>query len=106
MSKGWKSPASTKPQEPPSGGSSVKSAAAPAQPELPVERELLGETVIVKTPQPIGGASEHAALVTRAHDNGVVDVMLMPSSGESYRIHDVQPASSGASLHWRHRRGW
>lgn len=106
MGKGWTSPAGAKPQNPPSGGSSVKvpAAAAPAQPELPVARELLGQTVIVRTIAAIAGQLEHAAIVTRVHADGAVNVMLLPAAGEIYPIEGVMPFSSGAPLHWRHRR--
>lgn len=103
MAGGWKGPSGAKPGNPPSGGSSVKPAALQPQPVLPVGRELLGETVIVKTPQMIGGQSEHAAIVTREHEDGTVNVILMPAAGESYPVEHVAPSGSGSLLFWRHR---
>lgn len=103
MGKPWKGQSGAKAQEMSAPKAPAAPTASPAQPDLPVARELLGETVIVRMPQLIGGQNEHAAIVTCAHDDGAVNVMLIPATGEAYPIEGVLPASSGATLHWRYR---
>lgn len=94
--------ARVQPQLPAAG----KPPALPLGPEEGTEIELLGETVIVKTSQTIAGQHEHAAIVTRVHDDGAVNVMLLPAIGESYPVEHVAREAPGADarMSWRHRR--
>lgn len=63
----------------------------------------LGATVLVTTPEKIGGQNEHAAMVTQVHADDVVNVMLNPGNGFPYPIPAVRHVrhSAAASLHWR-----
>jgi hypothetical protein len=65
----------------------------------------LGETVLVTTREVIGGQREHAAIVTRVHDDDLVNVMVLPAIGQPYPVASVYHVrhSKAAALSWRPR---
>ena len=44
-----------------------------------IKPAIVSRTVIVCTPEKIGGQNEHAAIVTRVHPDNVIDVTLLLS---------------------------
>lgn len=67
-----------------------------------VEKPALGLPVIVITSEKISGQNEHAAIITQIHSDDVVNVMVMPGSGQPYpisSIHHTRLSMPGA-LSW------
>lgn len=67
------------------------------------ERPSLARMVLVKTPVRIGGQDEHAAIITRVISDDLINVMLMPGTGEPYSVANIQSAQSApaGAISWR-----
>lgn len=71
-------------------------------------KPTLGRIVHVKTPTPINGQTEHAALVTQVWSDTMINVMVFPGSGQPFSAgsiyRDDNPADGGdkrAPMTWR-----
>lgn len=66
------------------------------------QKPSLGRIVLVKTPEPINGQNESAAIVTQVAGDAV-NVMLMPGNGHPLPVADVYPEGHAfaAAYTWR-----
>jgi hypothetical protein len=64
---------------------------------------IVSRNVIVQTPEKIGGQNEHAAIVTRVHEDNVIDVTMFPAGGDCYPVLAVRHVDSphAGKITWR-----
>lgn len=68
-----------------------------------IKAAIVSRTVVVRTPDKIGGQNEHAAIVTRVHEDNVIDVTLFPAGLDPYPVLAVAHADSprAGRIIWR-----
>lgn len=79
---------------------------APKQPfpaRVVESKPTKGRVVLVTTREKIGGENEHAALITKVHDDDTINVMVQPAEGLPYPIPSVRHVRHSVigSLSWR-----
>lgn len=68
-----------------------------------MQKPSLGRIVLVRTPEPINGQDESAAIITQVVSGDAVNVMVMPGAGTPFTVGTVYPAGHpyAATHSWR-----
>jgi len=84
----------------------MRPVAAAAATDLPLDapaKPALCRMVLVRTPQKIGGQTEHAAVITRVLSDELVNVTLLPDGEAPYPVTEIYHVESpkAGQITWR-----
>jgi len=71
-----------------------------SKPQSP-PRPFVAALVLVNTREAIGGAHEHAAVVTSVFPGDVIDALVMPAGETPYPARSIPPFALTAAVCWR-----